>query len=74
MIGFIDAFFVQSLLFAINPALPLIYSLHKSLDMLFVSWQRIYEYNTRTITSNQYEVFLPVLLQSPWNADPILQF
>jgi hypothetical protein len=22
------------------------------------------------ITSNHYEVFLPVLVQSPWNADP----
>jgi hypothetical protein len=30
--------------------------------------------NTETIVSNHYEVFLPFLLQSPWNADPILQF
>jgi hypothetical protein len=29
--------------------------------------------NTETITSNHYEVFLP-LLQSPWNSDPILRF
>jgi hypothetical protein len=28
--------------------------------------------NTETITSNHYEVFLSFLLQSPWNADPIL--
>jgi hypothetical protein len=25
---------------------------------------------TRTVTSNHYEVFLPFLVQSPWNADP----
>jgi hypothetical protein len=30
--------------------------------------------NTGTISSNHYEVFLSFLLQSPWNADPILQF
>jgi hypothetical protein len=30
--------------------------------------------NTGTNTSNQYEVFLPILLQSPWNADQIHQF
>jgi hypothetical protein len=26
--------------------------------------------NTETITSNHYEVFLPFLVQSPWNANP----
>jgi hypothetical protein len=30
--------------------------------------------NTGTSTSNHYEVFLLFLFQSPWNADPILQF
>jgi hypothetical protein len=30
--------------------------------------------NAGTVTSNHYEVFLPFLLHSPWNADPILQF
>jgi hypothetical protein len=30
--------------------------------------------NTGIITPNHYEVFLSFLLQSPWNADPILQF
>jgi hypothetical protein len=29
--------------------------------------------NRGTITSNHYEVFLSFLLQSPWNANPILQ-
>jgi hypothetical protein len=35
--------------------------------------------NTENITSSKYEVFLPFIAQSPWNADPpeldpILQF
>jgi hypothetical protein len=30
--------------------------------------------NTETNTSNHYEVFLSLLLQSPWNADQILRF
>jgi hypothetical protein len=34
----------------------------------FVSRQWIY--NRLTITSNHYEVFLPFLIKSPWNADP----
>jgi hypothetical protein len=29
--------------------------------------------NTRTVASNQYELFLTFLLQTRWNADPILQ-
>jgi hypothetical protein len=32
------------------------------------------DHNTETITSKHNEVFLPFLFQSPWNADPILQF
>jgi hypothetical protein len=27
------------------------------------------DFNTETITSNHYEVFLPFLIQSPWTAD-----
>jgi hypothetical protein len=30
--------------------------------------------NTETSTSNHCEVFLSLLLQSPWNADQILRF
>jgi hypothetical protein len=29
---------------------------------------------TETSTSSHYEIFLSLLLQSPWNADPILRF
>jgi hypothetical protein len=85
MIGFIDAFFVQSLSIIINTALPLIYTILQftvaHAPGFLVSTSRILatDLNTGTITSNHYEVFLPFLLQSLWTADspelyPVLQF
>jgi hypothetical protein len=63
MIGFIDAFFVQSLLITINAALSLIYTLsslplHTHYYSVFTSSILATDLNTGTITSNHYEVFL----------------
>jgi hypothetical protein len=77
MIGFIDVYFVQSLLITNNIALSLICLLRKSLELAIRFLAT--DLNTGTISSNHNEVFLPFLVQSPWTADsperdPIFQF
>jgi hypothetical protein len=74
MIGFINAFFVKSLLITINTVLPLIYTFQYTIAHalgFLVSTSRILamDLNTGTITSNHYEVFLSFLLHSPWIAN-----
>jgi hypothetical protein len=72
MIGFIDVFFVLSLLITIDAVLLLIYTLSSSpLHTHSVSTSHILAMNLNagTITSNHYEVSLLFLLQSPWTAD-----
>jgi hypothetical protein len=76
MTGFIDAFFVQSLLITINTALSLIYtlsssSLHTRQNSVSPSRLLATDLNTETSTSNNYEVFLSFLLQLPWTTDSL---
>jgi hypothetical protein len=67
------ALWLQSCLITVNTGLSLIYTLSSppldthwdSQSSLVVSWQWIS--NTESSTSNHYEVFLPFLVQSPWN-------
>jgi hypothetical protein len=67
MIGFIHTS-LQSLLFTIN------YSAIAYLATSQITRTRYpcpgNGFITGTIDSNHYEVFLPFLVQSPWNADP----
>jgi hypothetical protein len=87
MIGFTDTFLVQSLLITNNTTCS--YKQYSAITDLhtfqfttahalgfsvFTSRHLVADLNTGTITSNHYEIFLSVLLQSPWNADPVLQF
>jgi hypothetical protein len=75
MIRFIDTFIYNLCYSQLITALPLIYSLHKSLGYYPFPGNG---FITDSITSNHYEVFLPFLVQSPWTAppelDPVLQF
>jgi hypothetical protein len=67
MIAFIDTFYNLSYSQSVI-VLQLIYPLHKLLGhaIRFLAT----DLNTGTVTSNHCEVFLPLLVQSPWKADP----
>jgi hypothetical protein len=72
--GWLDLFALclQSFLLTINRALSLIYTFqftvaHALGFSVFTSRLLATYLNTETSTSNHYEVFLPFLVQSPWN-------
>jgi hypothetical protein len=84
MIGFIDAFFVQSLNYKKYSTIADLHTLkftvaHKLGFLVSTSPILAVDLNTEIITSNYYEAFLSFLVQSFWNADSpeldqILQF
>jgi DNA-binding IclR family transcriptional regulator len=58
---------LQSFLITINTALSLTYTLYNSLLHKHTSRLLVTDINTEIITSNRYEIFLSVRLQSLWN-------
>jgi hypothetical protein len=72
MIGFIGTLFTIFLLIKINTALSLItqftFTIVGALGFsIFTSYFMAIYLNIETSTSNYYEVFLPFLVQSPWD-------